>query len=303
MDQVPEALRMERLTAAVHEAVDTVLGRLGGLFAAQRAQPAGRGFRAREIEACGIEHPVERHPPERCLDDFGHRIERAQDGAHPVELIGRDEVCLVQHQHVAELDLVDQQVDHGAVVVLAQALATLADEVGSLVVVQEVRRIDHGHHRVEPRHVTQAAAVLAAEGEGLGHRQRLGDAGRLDQQVVEPPLAGELRDLDQEVFAQRAADAAIAQLDQLLVGTRQAGTTLAHQLRIDVHLGHVVDDHRDATSVAVVQDMVEQRRLAGAEEAGEDRDRDLFPVARFRHRALSAVRGGKPDGHIPCTGP
>jgi hypothetical protein len=41
---------------------------------------------------------------------------------------------------------------------------------------------------------------------------------------------------------------------------------------MDVDLAHVVDNDRDAQSLAVAEDMVEERGFAGSEESGEDGD-------------------------------
>jgi hypothetical protein len=97
----------------------------------------------------------------------------------------RDQIGLVEHDDIAELDLVDQKVDHRAVVVLAQALSPIADVIGRCQITQEVERVDHGHHGVEPGDLAERHAVFVFEGEGLGDRQRLGDARALDEQVVE----------------------------------------------------------------------------------------------------------------------
>ncbi len=113
---------------------------------------------------------------------------------------------------------------------------------------------------------------FVAEREGLGDRQGLGDPGRLDQQVVKAPLARHPLDLDQQVLAQRAADAAVAHLDKLLFRARELRAALAHELRVDVDFGHVVDDHGNPAALAVVQHMIEQGGLAGAQEAGQDGD-------------------------------
>jgi len=93
--------------------------------------------------------------------------------------------------------------------------------------------------------------VRSAQGQGLG------DAARLDEEVVETSGAGEPRDLLQQVVAQRAADAAVGHLDQLLVDAAEGAGPGAHQRRVDVDLAHVVDDHRDPAPLAVREDVVE----------------------------------------------
>ena len=144
----------------------------------------------------------------------------------------------------------------------------------------QVQRIDHRHHGVEACHIRQAVAGLVAEIEGRGNRQRLGDAGAFDQQIVKAPLLGQLAHALQQVVAQRAADAAIGHLDQLFLGPVQLGA-FADQIGVDVHLGHVVDDDRDATSFAIVQDMVQQRGLSGPQKAGKDGDGQALIAGRL----------------------
>jgi hypothetical protein len=45
---------------------------------------------------------------------------------------------------------------------------------------------------------------------------------------------------------------------------------------VDVHLAHVVDDHRDPATLAVGQDVVEQGGFARAEEARQHGDGQLL---------------------------
>ena len=139
-------------------------------------------------------------------------------------------------------------------------------------VAREVGGVDHGQHRVEPGDVGKADAGGVAEVEGGGDRQRLGDAGRLDEQVVEAAVGGEATHLGQEVAAQRAADATIGHFDQGFVSMQHLGALGAHALGVDVHLGHIVDDDGDPHPLAVAERMGEERRLTGAEEAGQDGD-------------------------------
>jgi hypothetical protein len=132
--------------------------------------------------------------------------------------------------------------------------------------------VDDRRHRVQARLVAEAAPVLTREREGLGDVERLRDAGRLDQQVVEGAFAREPGDLDEQVLAQRAADAAVRQLDEPLLDARERAGAAAHELRVDVDLAHVVDDHGDPQAVAVGQQVVEHGGLARAEESGQDGD-------------------------------
>jgi hypothetical protein len=102
--------------------------------------------------------------------------------------------------------------------------------------------------------------------------QRLGNAGGFDHQGVEAPGFGQRAHLFQQVFAERAADAAVGHFHQRFLGLGERGLAAAHQVCVDVHLGHVVDDHGHAPPFAVGEDVVQQRRLAGPEEAGKDSD-------------------------------
>jgi hypothetical protein len=140
------------------------------------------------------------------------------------------------------------------------------------VIRKETRRINNRHQRIKLRQVGQTGAFSKRKGKGHRNRQRLGDAGRLDQQVVEPILTRQASHFDEQILAQSAADAAIGQFDQLLFGTTERGAAAAHKLGVDIDLAHIVDDDGDALPGAVGKHVIEQCRLPGAEEAGEHRD-------------------------------
>ena len=138
------------------------------------------------------------------------------------------------------------------------------------------------HHRVEPRRL---AHVLVDE-EGLRDRRGIGEAGRLDDDRVEPALAlhQALDDAD-EVAAHGAADAAVVHLEHFLVRADD-------ELVVDADLAEFVDDDRVALAVRLAQDPVEQRRLAGAEIAGEDGDGNFLRlVARGHAVRLLRLKG------------
>jgi hypothetical protein len=74
-----------------------------------------------------------------------------------------------------------------------------------------------------------------------------------------------------------------------------------HQLAVHIDLAHVVDDDRDPQALAVAQDMVEQRGLARAQEAGEHGDRQASGLPGC-HGALSylpALMQLRADLHPP----
>ena len=137
----------------------------------------------------------------------------------------------------------------------------------------EVGRIDHRDERVEPREVAQRAPLFVGERERFGHRQWLGNAGRFDQQIIEATFLREATHLDKQVFTQRAADAAVRHLDQLLIDTTQRRPAVSHQPGIDVQFAHVVDDHRDLQALTIIEHMIQQRRLPRTQEARENRYR------------------------------
>jgi hypothetical protein len=86
----------------------------------------------------------------------------------------------------------------------------------------------------------------------------------------------------QQIAFQRAADAAVAQADHAIAG-------ISDQLRIDVDCAEIVDHGGDAPSLGVRQQVVHDRGLACAEEAGDEQDRN-------RHNQLSMTgrRTGRP---------
>ena len=87
-----------------------------------------------------------------------------------------------------------------------------------------------------------------------------------------------------EVAAQRAAQAARRQQHDVVVD-------LLDQEMIEADLAELVDDHRGVGERGIAQQAVEQRRLAGAEEAGQDGERKRWArrscgIARRVHCAV-----------------
>jgi hypothetical protein len=65
------------------------------------------------------------------------------------------------------LDLFDQEIDQRPAVSFSRRLAAVGQEVRGTVVRQQVGAVDDGDHRVEPRDIGKALAILVAEVEGM----------------------------------------------------------------------------------------------------------------------------------------
>ncbi len=197
------------------------------------------------------------------------------DGAHGLldlrELFRRDEIGLVEQHDVGEGDLV-----------LGLAAVLQAQ--------RQVLGIDEGDDRVE---FGLGADVVVHE-EGLGDGNRVGEAGGLDDDAVEAAGAAHqaLDDADQ-VAAHRAADAAVVHLVDFFVG-------LDDEVVVDADLAELVDDDGIFLAVVLGEDAVQQRRLAGAEIAGEHGDGDGLLLWRMRRSWEPRRNCGERLGHKGC---
>ena len=181
----------------------------------------------------------------RRVDERRPGVRAPQERPEPRALRLVHQIHLVHHDDVRELDLVAEQLRDGPLVLGGHGPAAALQGVRRAELVHERVAVDDRHQRVEARDVAERRALGVLKGEGLGDGQRLGDAGALDQHVVEGLGARrELRQLHEQILAQRAADAAVRERDQLLLGLDER--RLLDELRIDVHFRHVVDHDGDA---------------------------------------------------------
>jgi hypothetical protein len=102
---------------------------------------------------------------------------------------------------------------------------------------------------------------LVVHEEGLRDRARVGQAGRLDDDAVEvdlalPLLLGQVGEGGAEVFADRAADAAVVELDDLLAAV------LDEDLVVDVLGAEFVLDDSDLLAMRLCEHSLQERRLA-----------------------------------------
>ena len=114
------------------------------------------------------------------------------------------------------------------------------------------------------------AVAHARPGEGADERLRQGEARGLDDDVVGRRVAGEEHlHRRQELVGDRAADAAIGELDDL-IGPAVAVAAIGEQRAVEAHVAELVDDDGDAPAAGAGDQVADERRLAGAEEAGDD---------------------------------
>src|SRR5262245_7421780 len=217
-----------------------------------------------EIEGVAPEHLRQRNAAALGPVQLGVGIDAADARLHLAELVGRHEVGFVDEDHVGERDLI---------LGLGRVLEPILQPFG----------VGHRHDGIE---LGLAADILVHE-ERLRHRRRIGEPGGLDDDGVELTLPPHQPvDDAHEVATHGAADAAVVHLEHLLVGAH-------HEVVVDSDLPELVDDHGVLLAVLLGQDAVEQRRLAGAEIAGQHGDGDLVGhrSTPFEHRIYASVVG------------
>ena len=233
-----------------------------------------------QVEAADVEDVVDRRLPEV------HRLHRRARVHLPEPPLQRLRVLVAHEIGLRQQDAVGE----------SHLLLRLVELVELL---RRVLRVDHGDHAVEQ--VVLADRVV--EEERLRHRAGIGHAGGLDDHALEGELALlapvlELAEDAHEVAAHGAAEAAVVHLDDLLAAVLQ------EEVVVDAGLAELVLDHRDPAAVVLAQDAVEQRRLAGAEEPGEDRHRHHLLLRHLvsRKTFYRALGAAALDGQLDRLG-
>ena len=114
-----------------------------------------------------------------------------QDGAELLEFGCGNEIGFVDKNHIRELDLIHKEVRDRAFVLFAKSEVFFLQGITRLVVLEKIRGVHNRDHGVEARDVLKSGPALVGKGEGLRHRERLGNPGGLDQEVVEAPFLRE----------------------------------------------------------------------------------------------------------------
>ena len=105
--------------------------------------------------------------------------------------------------------------------------------------------------------------------ERLHQRLRQREAGGFDDDVLDAVARQNGVERRHEFVGDRAAQAAVGQFDDILL---RAGVVAAafEDFAVDADIAELVDDDGEAAALRVGDDVADQRRLAGAEKAGDD---------------------------------
>ena len=159
---------------------------------------------------------------------------------HLLQALFRHEIAFVQQQDVAvdHLGPAHLRVEHGCV---------------------EVLGIDQGDDRIQASGVPQLTAQ-----EGHGHRQGIGQARGFHHDVVHRlrPLEDPLHST-QQLIIDRAADAAVAELNGVIVGGDD-------QIVVDSDFTELIHQHSGLHTLLVAENVIEQGGFARSQKAAEN---------------------------------
>ena len=154
-----------------------------------------------------------------------------------------------------------------------------------------VDRVDERRHPGD----AEARRQPRVGGEREQDRRRIGEAGRLQDDARErrdrpgvAPVEQVVEPVDQ-VAAQRAAQAAGIERNDFALDRLE-------QQMVEADLAPFVDDHQRIGERRALEQAVDQARLAGAEEAGDDVQRDRLARAHGSTGTSLPTKTGGPDG-------
>ena len=199
-----------------------------------------------QVEALEVEHLRQSHLTKMHHFLWGAGVHVFQAVLQSVQLLGRDQIGL------ADEDLV------GKAHLTARFLA----------VVELLGRV-FGVHQGQDGVEQKGLGDLVVHEKSLRHRAGVGQAGGLDDDAVKAEqtlaaLGGQQLQSHAQVFADGAANAAVAHLDDLLIGIRDQDVV------VDVLFAKLVLDHGNLLAVGLGQHALEQGGFARAQKAGQD---------------------------------
>ena len=149
-----------------------------------------------------------------------------------------------------------------------------------------VRDIDHGDDAVDAETFGDEEVFH----QRVDHRRRIGQTGRLDEHAADwrdlavQAAQEEVGQAARQVAAHRAAEAAGVEHDQLFVD-------FGDQVMIHRDAAEFVDQYGRVGHLRLAEEVVEQRRFAGTEKTGEQRDRDAAFTVSGGHGVVAMGQG------------
>jgi len=203
-----------------------------------------------QVEAAQVQHVLDGNfaKVDPVLGRTGvHVLDAVGQG---IGLFGRDQVGLAQENLVGKPDLT-----------------------ASFLTAVELGLAMFGVHQGQDRVQQVLVGDVIVHEKGLSHGAGVGQAGGLDHDALELELAiatfgRQVAQGGAQVLADRAADATVVHLDDLLVGVGHEDVV------VDVFFTELVFDDGDFLSVTLGQDAFEQGGFAAAEKTGKDGDGD-----------------------------
>ena len=229
-------------------------------------------------------------------DDLHRARQDARDrGERLIDAGGVEQVALVEHDEIGAGDLVLEHLLDGIVVIergVGGALARQRLEVGGDAAVGERRAVDHRDDAVD-----RDAALDRRPVERLHQRLGQREAGGLDHDVLDRrPQRQNRVERRHELVRHRAAQAAIGELDDVLLRTGGIAAAL-EDLAVDADIAELVDDDGEPPALRIGEHVADQRRLAGAEKAGDD------GAGHASERVGHQASPGKSSGGVRATSP
>ena len=221
------------------------------------------------IEAPNCQQNLKWDIAPRCLDD-SYAMDLAIDPffGH-LDVLRTDEIDLVEHNQIRKADLAQlEQVDPLVVPIGEDPLGI--DDAGDAVETQQP---------FVPRDPETSSRCLPDR----PHRWLPGSRSRWCIGAFE-----EFFERPDQVVTDLAAHATVGEIDRVLFDA-------FHELGVDIDRAEVVDQHTDPQSVLSVENAVQKGRLAGAQEPGQEGDRDGITSRysnRFGSRSRSEYRFG-----------
>src|SRR5262249_10958370 len=217
----------------------------------------------------------------------GQRLRDAR--ARAGEIVGTEEVALVEHDEIGACDLILENFLDWIVVFkrrVGGALPRERGKIGSDATGCHRGAVNHRHYAIY-----RDAALDRRPMKRLHQRLGQSETGGLDHNVLNRWAAGKNHiERRHELIRDGAAQTPIGKLDNVLLRTGGIATALEY-LTVDADIAELIDNDGETAALRVREDMANQRGLPGAEKAGHD-------GTRHARKGLDHAQssGGTPPG-------